>query len=243
MIDLKSVDFLIGIITFFIAYLIAITGANTFRAWIAEKMGDDTAVQLGFLTANPLMHIDPFGLAVLCIFYAWGNYFGWGLHVPVNPFNITGSHRKLRLVCVYLSDVFAHFCMALMSIIILEILFDVRVLVLAQYMILGRSMSHLLLAHSYPAYSSLIIAIGFILMALAYLNVVLGVLYSIINGRDLYLVMNADSPLAYEIQRAQLSNIIIPMLLVLFFSEPLSHLAVGLIVHTGYFFAHVIGIA
>lgn len=243
MIDIKNAEFFIGIITFFVAYLIAVTLANFFRAAVAEKMGDDTAEQLGFLTLNPIVHIDPVGLGVLFLFYSWGNYFGWGRHVPINPFNIYGPFRVLKLAFVYLSDSIAHFVMALCGIVTLELMFDVHILGLVRYMILSRTMSHLLIAHSYPSYGSLTIAFGFIIMALVYLNVVLGVLYFIINCRDIFLIVSSESPMAYEERRAQLSNVIIPMLLVIFFSEPLRHLAVGLIVYSGYLIALLMRIA
>lgn len=242
MITVKNAEFFIGIITFLVAYLVAVTVANFCRAAVAKAMGDDSAQQLGFLTLNPLVHLDPVGLTVLFLFYSWGNYFGWGRHVPINPFNIESPWRPLKLTLVYLSDTIAHFCMALTGIVTLELLFDARILGLVRYMVLSRTMSHLLLAHSYPQHSSLLIAVGFIIIALVYLNVVLGVLYFIINCRDIFMIMSSDSPLAYEERRMQLSNVIIPMLLVLFFSEPLRHLAVWLIVYAGYVVAHVLHI-
>jgi hypothetical protein len=61
MVNIKSAEFLVGIITFFIVYLVSITLANFFQAWLARLMGDDTAEQFGFLTLNPLVHIDPIG--------------------------------------------------------------------------------------------------------------------------------------------------------------------------------------
>lgn len=243
MINIKSAEFFIGIITFFLAYLIAVTLANFFRAWVSKLMGDDTPEQLGFLTLNPLVHIDPVGLGVLFLFYSWGNYFGWGRHVPINPFNIYGPWRGLKLFFIYISDSLAHFFMALCGIVALELMFDVRILGLVRYMILSRTMSHLLIAHSYPAHGSLTVACGFIIMALVYLNVVLGVLYFIINCRDLFVVSSSDSPIVYEERRAQLSNIIIPMLMVMFFSEPLRHLTVALIVRSGFVIAQLMAIA
>ena len=242
MVTVKNAEFFIGIITFLVAYLIAVTGANFVRAVVAKAMGDDSAEQLGFLTLNPLVHLDPLGLAVLFLFYSWGNYFGWGRHVPINPFNIENPWRGLKLTLVYLSDTIAHFCMALSGIVMLEVLFDGRILGLVRYMVLSRTMSHLLLAHSYPAHSSLVVAVGFIIIALVYLNVVLGVLYFIINCRDIFMIISSESPLVYEERRMQLSNVIIPMLLVIFFSEPLRHLAVWLIVYAGYIIAHVMHI-
>ena len=49
-ITLHTAEMFIGIITFFIAYLVVITISNVFRIWVAYKVGDDTGVRLGYLT-------------------------------------------------------------------------------------------------------------------------------------------------------------------------------------------------
>src|SRR5438445_11886 len=67
MINTQTAELFIGIITFLIAYLIMVTVANVFRAWVASKMGDDTGIELGFLTLNPLVHVDPIGMIFLFI--------------------------------------------------------------------------------------------------------------------------------------------------------------------------------
>ncbi len=49
------------------------------HAWTADKLGDDTARQLGRTTINPLAHLDLYGI----IFFLLVG-FGWGKPVPVN---------------------------------------------------------------------------------------------------------------------------------------------------------------
>lgn len=114
MLGLKNAQTLIGLLTLFLAYFCTIAPAGSFRAWVAKKMGDDTADELGFLTLNPLVHIDFFGLVWLLAFsrpqYLSG--FGWGKHIPINPDNIQGSWRRLKLACAFFSDSLMHFCMA-----------------------------------------------------------------------------------------------------------------------------------
>jgi hypothetical protein len=133
--------------------------------------------------------------------------------------------------------------MALSGIVLLEGMFDLHILGLVRFMVLQRTMSHLLLAHSYPDHNSLAIALGFIIIALVYLNVILGVLYLIINCRDLFLVLSYDCPMTYEMHSAKLSNVLIPVILVMFASEPLRYLAVHVIVYVGYTIAIITGIA
>ena len=50
------------------------------HAWVAYRLGDNTAKNLGRLTLNPLAHLDPFGSLLLLI-----SFIGWAKPVPVNP--------------------------------------------------------------------------------------------------------------------------------------------------------------
>jgi Zn-dependent protease len=52
------------------------------HAWMAWRLGDDTARLQGRMTLNPLAHIDPFGTLVLPLM---GIPFGWAKPVPINP--------------------------------------------------------------------------------------------------------------------------------------------------------------
>ena len=64
--------------------LIAITFHEFAHAFVADKLGDDTARREGRLSLNPLNHIDPIG-GLLLLFAG----FGWGKPVNVNPRNYT----------------------------------------------------------------------------------------------------------------------------------------------------------
>lgn len=50
------------------------------HAWMAHRLGDDTAVLAGRLTLNPLRHLDPIG-SLTFLFVG----IGWAKPVPVNP--------------------------------------------------------------------------------------------------------------------------------------------------------------
>jgi Zn-dependent protease len=82
-----------------IARLIALVPAFTFHefahAWVANRLGDPTAKNLGRLTLNPLKHIDVFGiLMVLTV------GFGWARPVPFNPNNFRNGRKDIALVAV-----------------------------------------------------------------------------------------------------------------------------------------------
>jgi Zn-dependent protease len=58
------------------------------HAFVAYRLGDDTAARMGRLTLNPLRHLDPLGS--LMIFFVG---FGWAKPVPVNPYNLRHGPR------------------------------------------------------------------------------------------------------------------------------------------------------
>ena len=56
------------------AILIGLTVHELAHAFIALKLGDDTAKQLGRITVNPLKHIDPVGFIMLLVAgFGWAN--------------------------------------------------------------------------------------------------------------------------------------------------------------------------
>lgn len=237
MITLHTAEMFIGIITFFIAYLVVITISNVFRTWVAYKVGDDTGVRLGYLTLNPMYHIDPIGLFFLFMFY-----FGWGRMVPINPLLICQPHRTLKLMMAYLSDTFMHLVLSVIGIIALLAIFDANIIGVMRYMVWTYNVSHLPIANMYPDVSSLAISVGFIIFAFVYLNVVLGVLYFIINFSNCLLFILADR-FQKIAQYAQYITIGLPIFLILFFSPLLRLLSVHLISYIGLIIAHIIGIA
>ncbi len=61
------------------------------HGWMAERLGDNTAKDLGRLTLNPIPHIDPIGsilLPVILIASGASFIFGWAKPVPYNPYNL-----------------------------------------------------------------------------------------------------------------------------------------------------------
>ena len=243
MINIKFAEFIINIISFLFAYTIAVTLANAFRAWVADRVGDYTPRSLGFLTLNPAVHIDPFGVMVLFLVYIFlGDFFGWGRFIPINPFNIDEPWRKAKLVFVYLSDTIAHFILALLGLVLLIALFDIRIVDITRYMVLTRNLSHLYIAHMYPDISSWIVSAGFIIMATVYLNFILGVLDLIINSCNIAIfVMSEQEP--QRMMQPTWLTIALPMILILFFSGPLRLLAVNFISYIGYAIAYMLGVA
>lgn len=73
------------------------------HGYMALKLGDPTAKDLGRLTFNPIPHIDPIGsiLVPLVSYLAAGSVFiAWAKPVPVNPANFKNLRRDDILVSV-----------------------------------------------------------------------------------------------------------------------------------------------
>lgn len=58
------------------------------HAYVAYRLGDDTAARQGRLTLNPLAHLDPVGSLLLLV-----SFIGWAKPVPVNPWRLRFGPR------------------------------------------------------------------------------------------------------------------------------------------------------
>ncbi len=85
------------------------------HGWVAYRMGDPTAKNLGRLTLNPLKHLDPIGTAMLFIFG-----FGWAKPVPVDFTRLGHSRRGLILVSA--AGIVANLIFAFLSVLLLRLL-------------------------------------------------------------------------------------------------------------------------
>ena len=85
--------------------LFALTIHEFAHGWAALKCGDPTARDMGRLTLNPLVHLDPLG--TLCLLFA---PFGWAKPVPVDPRNF--RHPRRDDILVSLAGVGANFVTA-----------------------------------------------------------------------------------------------------------------------------------
>jgi Zn-dependent protease len=84
--------------------VIAITFHEAAHAFVAHRLGDNTAWQLGRVSFNPLKHIDPFGTLILpgMLLLAHSPFlFGYAKPVPVNFRAL--NHPRIDMVWVALA--------------------------------------------------------------------------------------------------------------------------------------------
>ena len=94
--------------------LLAITFHEAAHAFVAYRLGDDTAWQLGRVSFNPLRHIDPFGTLILpaMLLFAHSPFlFGYAKPVPVNFRKL--NNPRLDMVWVALAGPATNILLAL----------------------------------------------------------------------------------------------------------------------------------
>jgi len=94
--------------------IIAITFHEAAHGFVAHRLGDNTAWQLGRVSFNPLKHIDPFGTVILpgILLVSHAPFlFGYAKPVPVNFRNL--SHPRTDMVWVALAGPATNILLAL----------------------------------------------------------------------------------------------------------------------------------
>ena len=81
--------------SFVVAIVLGITFHEFMHAYVAHRLGDDTARLMGRLTLNPLAHFDLFGTLFLLLLR-----FGYGKPVPVNEARLRGGRTAGALVAL-----------------------------------------------------------------------------------------------------------------------------------------------
>ncbi len=86
---------LIMFLTYSIAVIFALTIHEFAHAFIAHKLGDNTAKIQGRMSLNPKVHFDIVG--IICFLFLG---FGWAKPVPINPYNFKNIKRDIFFVSI-----------------------------------------------------------------------------------------------------------------------------------------------
>lgn len=100
------------------AAIIGLTVHEFSHAYIAYKLGDNTAKDEGRLTLNPLKHIDWLGFFLIVI-----AGFGWAKPVSFNPNNLKNKHHDEILISI--AGPISNFIIAVLFFVIARLLYFV----------------------------------------------------------------------------------------------------------------------
>lgn len=103
----------------FVVLIFAFSIHEAAHAWMASRLGDQTARMLGRVTLNPIKHIDPFGSIIFPLIGAFygGFIVGWAKPTPVTPRNFKNYMRDDILVTI--AGPISNLLLAFVSLIIL----------------------------------------------------------------------------------------------------------------------------
>mgnify|MGYP006919319317 CR=1 FL=1 len=95
-------DILFGISIWLLPVLFAITLHEAAHGYVAWKLGDDTAKQLGRVSFNPLRHIDLWGTIIVpaVLLLSTSFVFGWAKPVPVDFGRLNNPRRDMVWVAL-----------------------------------------------------------------------------------------------------------------------------------------------
>lgn len=85
------------------------------HAWVADRMGDKTARNLGRVTLNPIKHLDPLGTLLLLLVG-----FGWAKPVPIQPSNF--RNFRAGLFWVSIAGILVNLAIAIIALVVLATL-------------------------------------------------------------------------------------------------------------------------
>lgn len=152
--------------------LIALSFHELAHGFVAMKLGDNTAKNLGRLTMNPLKHIDIIGFISMVLFR-----FGWAKPVPIQSRNFRKPRRDMALTG--LAGPVSNIILAIISVLLL------RLVMLIMGVAMPNEINLCIKALFLGSFSSISASVPFIIMSIIsymlYLGVILNLSLALFN--------------------------------------------------------------
>lgn len=231
MVALKSSLQIIALLASFLAYIIIVTTKGVFAAWVAKRMGDPTAAKEGYLSWNPIVHVDVVGAICLLLLGL-----GWGKTIPIDHRNIP---NRAKLTFAYLAGSIAYMLIAIVALTFLLKVFGFKILYVAKKASSARFLGLSQLSAAYPGYSSSVLALALIVVDMMYFGILLAAIHSILQGFRLFLLM--FFPEIMRKREADIMILLMPLLLLLLFIEPLITFIWSIVFFFGTLLGYILG--
>jgi len=200
MIDLELAHTAIYVISYLLSYIVIVTFVGYVRAHMVVAAGDINPAREGYLTLNPLQHVNPmWQLMFIALSYVLSvpPLIGLGRYFPINPLNIIPPRRYSKLALAYLSGGIAYFSLALVAVIVLVLSFGSPILGFVAKIMFERGaeysmISPLSLAQYFPHHSPFLLVIALIMLVISYSSVALGALFLIMDMLHFGLLIAVD---------------------------------------------------
>ena len=88
-------SYLLSILLSVIPSLLCITLHEISHGYVAYRLGDTTAKDMGRLSLNPFRHLDPVGLLMMVVFHV-----GWAKPVPINMYRFKNPKKGMALTAL-----------------------------------------------------------------------------------------------------------------------------------------------
>ncbi|MEJ7837851.1 MAG: site-2 protease family protein [Thermomicrobiales bacterium] len=92
-VNLREPDAIIAIL---VSFVVAVSIHEFMHAYVAYRLGDTTARDLGRITLNPMSHFEPIGFFGMVMISIGFPFIGWGKPVPVNVNRMSHRFAKRR---------------------------------------------------------------------------------------------------------------------------------------------------
>ena len=107
---LSPKEIILLLLLYFLVLSLAFGFHEFMHAFVAYKLGDDTPMDMGRVTLNPLAHIDFMGMIMLVLMG-----FGWGKPVSWRVDRVTKCKPKTAIILVSLAGVTGNFILAIIG--------------------------------------------------------------------------------------------------------------------------------
>lgn len=187
-----------------------------FQAFFNSKLGDDTAVLLGYSKFNPLLYLNIINLLFLLVFKV-----PIPVDVPLNIFNVRFKYRKLKLLAIFSVSFLTNIFLAVIAFLLINF-YGINV----EFLNLILNFNNKGLASAGVYYSGLNIVVASFLYVFFIYNIRMAVFNFVSKFLEFFLITNFK----LDIDSFRYMAIFISIFIFTFFGIYLNYLIFGLVV-------------